>query len=106
MEKSDSALIGLNPKRLVSSEALVFLYHIGKQATNMFLVHNFIRVVWYYDFTYSFRYWWLILLVLLAISYVVSIIINALKKTIRYDKIVEALISKCVDGKLKSKEIG
>ena len=82
------------------------LYHIGKQATNMFLVHNFIRVVWYYDFTYSFRYWWLILLVLLAISYVVSIIINALKKTIRYDKIVEALISKCVDGKLKSKEIG
>lgn len=64
---------------------------IGKYATDMFLIHNFIRVVWYYDFTYSFKYWWLIVLVLLAITLGVSILVEAIKKVTRYNKLTERI---------------
>lgn len=67
------------------------LAFIGKYATDMFLIHNFIRVVWYYDFTYSFKYWWLILLVLLGISLGVSIVIEEVKKLTRFNKLTERI---------------
>lgn len=69
------------------------LHLIGKYATDMFLIHNFIRIVWYYDFTYSFHRWWLIIVVLLAISLAVSIIIEGLKKLIRYDRLIDRLLA-------------
>ena len=67
------------------------LAFIGKYATDMFLIHNFIRIVWYYDFTYSFKYWWLIVLVLLATSLGVSILIEAVKKLTGYEKLTERI---------------
>lgn len=62
---------------------------------NIFLIHNFIRILWYYDFTYSFRYWWLITIVLLTISILLSILVEQLKKFIKYNEAVTWLVSKC-----------
>ena len=69
------------------------LSFIGGYATDIFLVHNFIRVVWYYDFTYSFHHWLLIFFVLLSVSIVVSVFIELLKKAIRYEAFVNKLIA-------------
>ena len=66
---------------------------IGRYATDIFLLHNFIRIVWYYDFTYSFRYWWAIAGVLLVLSVAVAAVIDLLKKVCRYDKLVNRLIA-------------
>lgn len=65
---------------------------LGKYSMNMFLIHNFIRIAWYYDFTYSFHNAWLIVLVLLTISLLISAAIEMLKKLIRFDKLVNNLI--------------
>lgn len=73
------------------------LAFIGKHSMNIFLIHNFIRVVWYYDFTYSFKAWWLIILVLLSISLVLSIAIEALKKLSRYNDLISYLRERCND---------
>lgn len=71
------------------------LSFIGKHSMNIFLIHNFIRILWYYDFTYSFRYWWLITIVLLTISIILSILVEQLKKFIKYNEAVTWLVSKC-----------
>ena len=67
---------------------------IGKYASNIFLIHNFIRIVWYYDFTYSFHYWGLIIIVLLALSLLVSIAVEFLKKLTHYDKAVQWILGR------------
>ncbi len=73
------------------SDALVIL---GKYSMNMFLAHNFIRVMWYYDFTYSFRHFLLIAAVLLILSLILSIAIEYLKKWIHYNEGVSRLTGK------------
>lgn len=70
------------------------LAFFGKHSLNIFLVHTFIRHVFFQDFTYSFEKFWLIPLVLFAISLGISIVIEALKKLIRFDKIVKTLSDK------------
>lgn len=71
------------------------LSFIGKHSMNIFLIHNFIRILWYYDFTYSFKYWWLITIVLLTISILLSMLVEQLKKIIKYNEAVTWLVSKC-----------
>ncbi|MBR0398801.1 MAG: acyltransferase [Eubacterium sp.] len=61
----------------------------GKYSMTIFLIHNFIRRVWGYHFTYWFRYWWLIFLVLAVDSLIGAIVITWLKKLIRYQKLVD-----------------
>lgn len=61
---------------------------LGRYSMNMFLIHNFIRDRWFRDFTYSFHYWWLIVLVLLADSLVLSMAIELAKKISGYQKLV------------------
>ncbi len=73
------------------SDALVIL---GKYSMNMFLAHNFIRIMWYYDFTYSFRHFLLIGAVLLVLSLILSIAIEYLKKWIHYNEGVSRLTGK------------
>lgn len=67
---------------------------IGIYSANIFLLHNFIRIVFYYDFTYSFRYWWLILLVLLALSLATAAALELIKKLIHYDRLVSLMLAK------------
>lgn len=70
------------------------LYYIGKHSMNIFLIHNFIRIVWYYDFTYSFKYAGLIVVILLCISLCVSIIIEFIKRITKYNALINLLILK------------
>lgn len=72
-----------------------FLSYLGKHSMNIFLIHNFIRIMWYYDFTYSFKYWWLITIVLLAISVVLSNVVELLKRITKYDVIVAHILTRC-----------
>ena len=65
------------------------LKSIGVYSMNIFLIHNFIRVAWYYDFTYSFGYFMTIFLVLLVISYLAAVLIEKVKLIIKYDRLVE-----------------
>jgi hypothetical protein len=67
---------------------------LGKYSMDMFLIHNFIRATWYYDFTYSFHSVWLITLVLLSVSLAVSVVLELLKKYLGYNKLVNYIIKK------------
>ena len=60
----------------------------GKYSMNIFLLHNFIRARWFEDFSYSFRFWWLIVLVLLLDNFVLSVGIEWLKKLLHYNTFV------------------
>lgn len=71
------------------------LAFLGKHSMNIFLVHNFVRIMWYYDFTYSFEKWWLIVAVLLGVSIVISLCIEALKRVTRYNDLLVRLREVC-----------
>ena len=63
-----------------------FLQLLGKHSMNIFLFHNFIRARWFEGFSYSFRHWWLITLVLLLDCLLVSIVIEKAKELLRYER--------------------
>ena len=47
---------------------------------NIFLVHTFFRYIFFRDFIYGFKYFWLIVLVLFGVSLGVTMLIELLKK--------------------------
>lgn len=67
------------------------LMYLGKHSMNIFLIHTFIRAHYFANFTYSFKYPALIVLVLLLISLALSIVIEAMKKYSGYNKLIEKL---------------
>lgn len=76
------------------------LAFLGKHSMNVFLIHTFIRYTFFADFTYSFKYFWLIALVLLAISLGISVVLELIKKGIHFDKITLWLSGRaaaCID---------
>lgn len=76
----------------VLHQVLAFL---GRYSVNIFLVHNFIRITWFYDFTYSFKYPLVIVIVLLINSLILSLIIERMKSFLRYDQFINKLIHSC-----------
>lgn len=70
------------------------LMYIGKHSLNIFLIHTFIRYEYLNDFTYSFKYALLIPVILLAISFALSVVVELLKKLVRYDKLTAKAIKK------------
>lgn len=64
---------------------------LGKHSGNMFLIHNQIYSYYFRSFIYSFKHWAVILFALLAVSFFVSILMEKLKKALRYDKFMEIL---------------
>lgn len=54
------------------------LMHFGKHSMNMWLIHTFFCFYFFHDWIYSFRYPLLIYLILLALTYMSSHIINLL----------------------------
>ncbi|MCD7760605.1 MAG: hypothetical protein LUH16_02335 [Clostridiales bacterium] len=68
------------------------LSFLGVHSGNIFLVHNLFRTVWFGSFTYSFRYPELIIAVLLIVSLATSIVIEALKKVLRYPALVDSIV--------------
>ena len=80
----------VNPLPLIGN----ILNVLGRHSMNIFLIHNFIRVVWYYDFTYSFRYAGIIVLVLMGISLLVSVCIEWIKKAVHFNQAVDWVIKR------------
>lgn len=75
----------------VIKEILAFF---GKHSMNIFLVHSFFRSIFFADFTYSFKYFWLIGIVLFSISLLISICLQLLKRIFFYDKLMDKLSDK------------
>lgn len=67
------------------------LRFFGKHAMNIYLVHTFIRAYYLNDFTYSLRHFIPIVAVLFAISLGISLLLELLKKAIRYPKLIDKL---------------
>lgn len=64
---------------------------LGKHSLNIFLVHTFFYYYYARDFIYSFGHGLLVVLVLLLCSLAVSVLIELLKKLVRYQKAVDRL---------------
>ena len=77
------------------------LRFLGVYSANIFLVHNYIRRVWFYDFTYSFKYPLLIVSVLMIISLMLSIGIEFLKKVLHYNEAVGKIVKLVSRGSRK-----
>lgn len=78
---------------------------LGKHSGNIFLVHNQIYSYYFQSFIYSFGHWIVILFTLLAVSFLVSVVMEILKKVLRYDKLMGILGMKIVT-KLEWKSCG
>ena len=65
---------------------------IGRRSTTIYLVHGFIRGYYLKDFTYSFTSFLVIVLVLLLISFGVSLVLDYLKKLCKYEAAIEWLL--------------
>ncbi len=72
------------------------LQYIGKHSGNIFLVHTFIYMYFYEEFIYSFRWAGAIWGVLLLCSLAVSILLELLKKLLRYDVLVMKITNKAM----------
>lgn len=70
------------------------LAFFGKHSLNIFLVHTFIRYTFFDEFIYSFKHFLLIAIVLFAISLLISVIIEFVKKIIKFDKLTALLSNK------------
>ncbi len=66
---------------------------IGKNATNIFLIHTFIYYYWYTDIVYSIKEDWCIVLTITVISVVLSQIIELLKKVSGYNKLMKKTLT-------------
>lgn len=60
---------------------------IGKHSMNMFLLHTFIKAYYFGNFTYSFKYWWLIVFMLILSTLLISILIEFMKRCIKYNRL-------------------
>lgn len=67
--------------------SLLFQY-LGKHSMNIWLVHTFVRD-WLGEFVFGFREFWLIPMVILVISLLISYIIELLKKITGYDRVIK-----------------
>ncbi|MST56360.1 acyltransferase [Pyramidobacter sp. SM-530-WT-4B] len=92
----------INPIPLLGNS----LKFLGIHSMNVFLIHNFVRVVWYYKFTYSFKYAWLIVIVLLAVSSLLSVCIEWLKNILGYSAMIGNLRNKAAAMAAKKEKIG
>ncbi len=63
------------------------LKFIGRYSMNMFLTHTFFRALYFGKFFYSFHYAFLNVLVLLVITLALSVLMEWVKKVLRYEKI-------------------
>lgn len=71
------------------------LVFFGKHSMNVFLIHSFIRYTYLRDFIYSRGHFVVIAMVLYFMSLAISVlVIEPLKKLLRYDKAIEGFLKK------------
>lgn len=67
------------------------LQSLGKHSGNMFLTHNQIYSFYFLGFFYSFRNWGVIVAVLTAVTYVLSIGLEWLKEKLYYNRMMDKM---------------
>lgn len=67
------------------------LEFIGKYSMNIFLIHTLIRATYFREFIYGFKYAPLIVVVLLAISLVIAVLVEQLKKVLGYNRLCDKI---------------
>jgi len=72
------------------------LEFVGKHSLNMFLTHTFICNFWFREHIYAFRYPALIVLMLLFETVVISVVIEQIKKWIRFERFAALVCEKCM----------
>lgn len=91
---------GLLAMNLAALSSLFFIHipiissviqYLGKHSGNIFLIHNQIYSYYFQSFIYSLGHWTVILFALLVVSLFVSILMEILKKTLRYNKYMRIL---------------
>lgn len=70
------------------------LKFLGRHSMNLYFVHTFFYMAIYQEFIYSFRYAGLIFLMLLICSLGFSLILEALKKLLGYEKLLAWILKK------------
>ncbi len=81
---------------LISKGVRAVFAFLGKHSMNIFLFHTCIRVRLFKDFIYSLKYPILTILALLLLSLGVSVIVELVKKLVRYDKGISFVEKKLV----------
>lgn len=71
-----------------------FLAFCGRHSMNIYFVHTFFYMAIYQKFIYSFRYAPIIFLVLLGVCLIYSVLLEGIKKLIRFEKGLEYLRKK------------
>ena len=66
----------------------------GKHSMNIFLVHTFIRAGYLSDFTYSWKHFALVVIVLFAVSLVLSIILECGKRIVKYNTYIDRVCAR------------
>ncbi len=67
------------------------LESLGVHSMNMFLIHTFVKTYFFQEFTYSFQYWLLIFVVLAADTWLVSVVLEFLKRRCGVYKLQEKI---------------
>lgn len=70
------------------------LKFIGTYATNIFLIHTFIYYYFYADAIYALYDSWKIYTAVFALSLIVSVVIECIKKLLRYDRLIDYVCGK------------
>ncbi|MDE6025049.1 MAG: hypothetical protein K2G45_06325, partial [Lachnospiraceae bacterium] len=73
------------------NKVLIFL---GKHSMNIYLVHSILKNIYLKEQLYSLHNWFLILVALLAVSIVISYLIEGLRKLCKVDKFVGFVLKK------------
>ncbi len=68
------------------------LRFFGRHSANIFWIHSFLRITYLRDFLYNLGHFLITLAVLFGLSLLLSILIEALKKLLRYDRLVARVI--------------
>ncbi|MDE7198680.1 MAG: hypothetical protein K2O15_07325 [Lachnospiraceae bacterium] len=74
---------------------------IGRHSATIFMTHTLIYMYFYKEFIYSFRQDYLIYIVLFVCSMATAVVIDALRRLVRYDKLV-AHINEKIKGFLRT----
>ncbi len=69
---------------------------LGKYSGSIFMFHTFIFSYYFRNFIYSFKYSILIFLVLTIICYLIALVLEKIKKYIKYDSLFNLAVKKCM----------
>ena len=70
------------------------LQFLGRHSMNVYMVHTFIRGVYLIDFTYSWKHFAPVVVVLLIISLSISLLLEWLKALLKYDAWIKRICSR------------